>query len=221
MIVTANNTANSISGVTIGAGTMDMLTYVEALLLQDSDSQLKDMGKKMQANLELKKSYRKSISKLDVALSTFKGLDKKGKYDGFKVEGKEDKMKMVGTDLNAMLKELNLDNLPNGQISDFSYDTEALNGLGQVSSQTSDMDPIGKKSTNKKGETVYTINASQLETANKYLQGKLDDLSTEGEQLNLKLQDLTGKRKSNLETLSSLISKVQDANASIIRNIAK
>ncbi|MBI2338871.1 MAG: hypothetical protein HY541_05910 [Deltaproteobacteria bacterium] len=219
MIVTANNTANSISGVTIGAGTMDMLTYVEALLLQDSDGQLKDMGKKIQANLDLRKSYRQSISKLDVALSAFKGLEK-GEHDGFKVKGKDDSKKMVGTDLNDMLKELGLDGLPNGQVSDYFYDTEAHDGLGGVSSEASEM-TIGTKSTNKHGNTEYTIKADQLEGANKYLQGKLDDLNTEGEQFGIQLQDLSGKRKTTLETLSALISKVQDASASIIRNIAK
>lgn len=217
MIITATNNASTISGVSINGSTMDVLTYVQALLLQDADSQLKDMGKSMQANLALKKAYRNDISKLEIALN-------KVKTDG---KGDDGKKKIVDGSTNPDPQPfLDSMGLGDGAVNNYNYDTEAKNGLGEIiASPNSDLKLVEtlENGTNEEGLTVYkhTITEGVLDTAIKHLTNKMDNLTTEGEQLNLRLQDLAGKRKTTLETLSSLISKVQDASASIIRNIAK
>lgn len=222
MIISPLNVSNSVSGVSIQGSSMDMLTYFQALMLKDADSQLKDLGKKMQANLELKQNYRNAISAYEIAIN-------KIKREG---EGKEDKKEIEYGSVDEALNSLGLDSVSNGShtgaLVDYIYDTEANNGLGGVIEEDADSSmwplkqiPHDDGVDNGKDSYTYKAIASKLEECVKYLQNKQENLNTASEQMNLQLQDLSGKRKTFLDTLSGLFSKVSDTNASIIRNISK
>lgn len=220
MIITPLNVSNSVASVSLQGSTMDMLTYFQALLLKDADSQLKDLGKKMQANLELKQNYRKAINAYEIAINRIK-------TEG---EGKDDKKEIEFNSVDEALTQLGLDSVSNGShtgaLVDYTYNTEANNGLGGIIEVDADMNMWPLKQiphATDDGGTRYTYKAiaSRLEASVKYLTNKQENLNTESEQLGLQLQDLTGKRKSALDTLSGLFSKISDTNGGIIRNISK
>jgi len=69
MLITATDQSHSITSLPT-SNTMDNLMYIQMLLLDDANDQVKGLSQKMRANLELKKNYRTEINNLERILNT-------------------------------------------------------------------------------------------------------------------------------------------------------
>lgn len=219
MIITPNNATNiNVANSTLGPSSMDQLTLLQFALLKDSDDQLKGMVKQMQANVKLKDAYRNDLNAFKNTLNKVKSQQGK--------EG-EKKIKLADASMETLLKPYGLDKFvvnDDGKgnfnnVFDYQFDTDANSGQGGlIQSRDATQTVQFLDASHRDG---YYLTETSVQGAIDYLTSKMDKLNAETDQLQIYVQDLTGKRKSSLEAITSLISKTQDVAGTINRNIGK
>lgn len=235
MLITATDQSHSITSLP-SSNTMDNLMYIQMLLLDDANDQVKGLSQKMRANLELKKNYRTEINNLERILNTVLATgggdepNKKIKAGGGEENGDtQDDPTINPTKIINNFPELAFLATPytDGAIVDYQYQTDLNGGLGGVTSTSGGikiLDYIPRES-NENGTTVYWreyfVAQTPVQQGLKYLENKLDGLNADSDRLGLSLQDLTGKRKMILEILTGLIGKQGDLTSQITRNIGR
>ena len=238
MLITATDQSHSITSLPT-SNTMDNLMYIQMLLLDDANDQVKGLSQKMRANLELKENYRTEINNLERILNTVlaNGSGPDGNKKIKSGNGEENGDTPDDPTLNP-IKILN--NCPeaaflatpsytDGSIKDYAYRTDLNGGLGGVESSSGGIKILDyTERTSNEGPNgtpiywrEYFVEQKSVENGIKYLENKLDGLNSDSDRLGLSLQDLTGKRKMILEILTGLIGKQGDLTSQITRNIGK
>lgn len=133
-----NSPTSSISHLPIGGNITDIMAYVELMLVQEYDAQLKDLADTIKQNTRLKEYYRNDKKKLNELLNN----EKKG--DKFILNKAENDL---------------LENRPK-----YQWDATKYNGLGGVNSNHTEKTDISSISNNDYRET--TFDHDQLVAAN-------------------------------------------------------
>ncbi|MBX7148180.1 hypothetical protein K1X76_03780 [bacterium] len=209
-----NINSSSFSGV-------DSLIYIQLLLVQDYDAQLKSMGKEIKNITTLKGAYRKDIEQLQSLL----GRENVGDKDNPKV-------KVSGDEYNFLVNKN-----PDYRINSEGKLTDDYRHLTKDKSDDLQKDKLMEKSAKsdikyvqikdkktgkmKNSSTIESCSVlkKDIETKIETLKQKMEGLNEQSEISSLSLQSITSQRKIALDSVSNLINKQDEGLSNIVRNI--
>lgn len=195
---------SSTNGVTSAGSSFnitDFITFIQILLVQDYDDQLKSMANQMKGISKIKNAYRQDIEKLQKFLMK---PSKERKGDGTKSETVEVTKDDLDNILNNSFEYL----IQNGEM--VAVPTEMFGTIEPVDSKGGTRgDPIKR----------YFVTKETIESKIENVKSKLDSFNEQSELNSLQLQTLTSQRKIAFETISNITSKHHDTLSLIVRNM--
>lgn len=192
------------SGVTSAGGDFnitDFMTFIQILLVQDYDDQLRSIGNQMKGIAKIKNAYRQDIEKLQKFLMK---PSKERDGDGTKSETVEVTKDELDNILNQSFEYL----LQDGKM--VAWPTDIFGTIEPVDSKGGTRgNPIKK----------YFVTKEAIESKMENVKSKLESHNEQSELMSLQLQSLTNQRKIAFETVSNITSKHHDTLATIVRNM--
>lgn len=199
------NFTNGITGTGLNQdnalGGLDLMTTVQLLMVKDFDNQLRHLGREMKMMNQAKQKYRETIEQNQNLLLR---------------ESHDDKNPKV----NLTSQEYNEIFLQNDEI--IIHPTEMELEIIPKTYEPTDSDGTPLEMGHLKWENnrpVYEVEKNKIETKISTMNLKLDSLNEQSEQLSLKLQSLTNKRKTAFETVSNIIHKEAETMGTFVRNL--
>ena|SRR3990167_5231362 len=178
----------------------DFMTFVQILLVQDYDDQLRSMANQMKGISKIKNAYRQDIEKLQKFLmkpSKERGGD--GTHSET-IEVYKNELDILNTSFEHLIQ--------NGEM--VSVPTEMFGTIKPVQQKGGTRgDPIRR----------YFVTKEAIESKIENVKSKLDSFNEQSELNSLQLQTLTSQRKIAFETISNITSKHHDTLSLIVRNM--